>query len=191
MSLDVLFVCRANLCRSAMAEALLRAALPAGADVTATSAGTHALVGHAMDGAAAHAVRELGGDPDPHRARPVSAALVTASDLVLTATAAQRDEVEARAPAARDRIFTLREFARLGAALPEPGGQRPAERIHAVAARRRRDPDPGPTDDIGDPFGAPWWQVQACARVIDEAVRATLRALGVAGVPRVTPRSGT
>lgn len=81
----VLFVCRANVCRSPMAEAIFNAlAEDAGLDLRAESAGVAALEGGAMDVKARTALEELGIYPGAHRARQVTRALVEEADLVLT-----------------------------------------------------------------------------------------------------------
>jgi hypothetical protein len=89
----LLFVCHANICRSAMAERLARLALtgsrtPVG--ITATSAGTHARSGDDMHPGAAEILTELGADPVGFRSRPLSADLIGSAGLVLTATREQR-----------------------------------------------------------------------------------------------------
>ncbi|HST63645.1 MAG TPA: hypothetical protein VLM05_00530, partial [Mycobacteriales bacterium] len=116
----VLVVCSGNVCRSPLAERLLRARLDqelgAGAGLfTVTSAGTTAVVGAPMDPRAAAVARSLGADPDHFRARDLDAEQVIAADLVLTATRQHRGAVLRLHPAAHRYTFTLREFDRLTA----------------------------------------------------------------------------
>lgn len=88
----VLFVCRANICRSPMAEAIFNAlARDAGLEARAGSAGVAALVGEDMDAAARAALAEAGIYPGDHRARQADRTLVGGADLVLTMSARQRD----------------------------------------------------------------------------------------------------
>src|SRR6266516_3236405 len=94
----VLVVCAGNVCRSPLAERLIRARLAA-----------------ALGG---------GADPDGFRARAVSADLVAGADLVLTATREHRAAVVRLHPPAHRYTFTVREFGRLAAAIP--AGERPA-----------------------------------------------------------------
>ena len=90
----VLFVCRANVCRSPMAEAIFNAlALDAGLDVRAESAGVRALRNEAMDPNARTALEEVGIYPGDHRGRQVNRALVEEADLVLTMSPSQREEL--------------------------------------------------------------------------------------------------
>ncbi|MHB8451676.1 MAG: arsenate reductase/protein-tyrosine-phosphatase family protein, partial [Mycobacteriales bacterium] len=145
----VLHVCTGNICRSPIAERLMRAALdalPGGAGVAVASSGTAALVGSAMSPEAAAVLAELGVDPVGFRARDLTADQVAAAALVLTATREHRARVVSLHPPAAVRAFTLREFARLTAgvrpaALP-PGA--PALRLPALvqAAHQRRGLDP-------------------------------------------------
>lgn len=88
----VLFVCRANVCRSPMAEAIFNAlAQDAGLGVLAGSAGVAALENEDMDASARVALEEVGIYPGDHRARQVDRALVGEADLVLTMSHRQRE----------------------------------------------------------------------------------------------------
>ena len=108
---DVLVVCEGNLCRSPLAERLLRMRLADAPDVRVSSAGTRASVGAGMDPMAAAELSRLGGDPTDFVSRQLTTELVNDADLVLTATRAQRSHVVDLAPAALKRTFTLLELA--------------------------------------------------------------------------------
>lgn len=179
----VLFVCTGNICRSPIAERLLAARLTPTerAAVRSISAGTQAVSGYPMDALAADALRTLGGNPDRHVARQITAEMVRDADLVLTATNAHRSRIVRDQPAAMRRTFTLREFARLGDDL---GAPRPrtnlSERVREVAAQRGivEVVDPA-ADEIGDPFGASAEVMQACGDLIADAVDSVLRILAL------------
>ena len=82
---DILVVCTGNICRSPMAEGMLKKELPdrfAGR-VAISSAGTHALHGNMAQPFAIEVMRGLGVDISRHRARQLSGAQVRSSDLVL------------------------------------------------------------------------------------------------------------
>ena len=101
-AVHVLFICTGNICRSPTAERLLRAyAAEGGHEVTASSAGTHGLVGHPMDPTAATVLQQLGGESDGFVARRISARIAEDADIVLAMTARHRDEVLAIAPRSR------------------------------------------------------------------------------------------
>lgn len=170
MAFSVLVVCSANICRSPMAEQMLRAR----SELEVGSAGTAALVGRPMDSASAHALRELGIAPGEHVARQLTPALIDSADLVLAATLRHRREIVDLTGPAAGRTFTLREFARLAAS-----SRRTPDRVSLVAslAARREPPQPS-LDDIGDPFAAPYAQMQACAGQLSSAIDQVVAALG-------------
>ena len=153
---SVLVVCTANICRSPVAEAHLRAALPVDADVVVRSAGLRARVGHPVaPGMAALLDVPL----DAFAAAQVTPEAVRSADLVLAMTRDQRAAVVGAVPGAVRSTFTLREFADLvqlaeqAGAVPPTG---PGERLAALvrlAPRYRALRTSGPDDDIDDPYG--------------------------------------
>jgi protein-tyrosine phosphatase len=112
MTFNILTVCTGNICRSPLAEQLLRKELTE-LDAAVTSAGTGALVGHPMDDRAAAYSRQLGGDPDGHVGRQLTTDIVRDSDLILVASRRHRSAVVELLPRASRFAFTVREFARL------------------------------------------------------------------------------
>ena len=100
----LLVVCIGNVCRSPMAEALLRARLP-GVDVQ--SAGLGARDGQPADPHAVDLMRERGLDVAAHRARRGPPGLAMRADLILTMDADQQQRLERRLPAMRGRVFRL------------------------------------------------------------------------------------
>jgi protein-tyrosine-phosphatase len=148
----ILVVCVGNLCRSPLAERLIRArldaALGSAADrFTVGSAGTEAAVGEPMAPRAAEVARDLGADPDGCTARQLTAELVADADLVLAAGREQRAEVVRLHPPAHRYAFTLLEFARLVAA-PNPAAGHPG-------APSSGDPQPGDPQPAGPAPGGP------------------------------------
>ncbi|MBW9106777.1 low molecular weight protein-tyrosine-phosphatase [Paraburkholderia phenoliruptrix] len=101
---SMLVVCVGNICRSPMAEYLLRRELEG---IAVTSAGLDALAGYAADPAAVQVCAENGLDITQHRARQLNAALVSASDLILTMEDAHRQEIMRRHPSARGKVFRI------------------------------------------------------------------------------------
>lgn len=178
----VLFVSTGNVCRSPLAEGILRAQLAASLGPDARtfrceSAGTWGHVGASMEPHAAEVLRERGADPVGFVAKELSADQVLAADLILAATREHREQVCLLDPYAVGRTFSLREFARFArdvdpATLPVDD---PATRARLLVDRVAllRTPRPGPgrlEDDIPDPFGAPLHVFRLCADTIADGL---------------------
>jgi protein-tyrosine phosphatase len=171
----ILHVCTANRIRSAMAERIMRDALPD--DVPVTSGGTRARVGEPIWPSAAAELERRGVSALGFASHPVEPALLRGADLVLTATRAHRDEVVASFPAALRRTFTWREFAWLltGVERADVPGGTPLERLAALAAvaggRRGRLQAPPPhLFDVADPVEGPDGAVAVAAAEIEQAL---------------------
>lgn len=178
-SFRVLVVCTGNICRSPMAEHLLRAGLAARGvrDVEVASAGTHGLVGEPVQRHAAAALAERGLDPSAFRARRLDADLVAEADLVLGAGREHRAAAVTLVPRAAARAFTLRELDRLLAGVDPTGlPAEPAARARALvaAAARQRGlahPDRPEDDDVADPYGGPARGYPPTARLIEASLQ--------------------
>jgi protein-tyrosine phosphatase len=185
----IVIVCTANICRSPMAEAMIRRALrehgPDAARVIVESAGVYGHEGSPIAPGSAAALNALGIEDDGHRGRLLTPAIVGAADLVLTMEEQHRDAILAGSPEARDRTFTLREFARLAGGEAPPAGAGVAARSRALVAaagpRRTVLPWAG-VDDVPDPYGGPSEGYHACAALLLGEVGTLLR-------PLLTPRS--
>ncbi|HYT11132.1 MAG TPA: hypothetical protein VEL73_10780, partial [Mycobacteriales bacterium] len=185
----ILVVCSGNVCRSPLAERLLRARLaaalgPQAGRVLVTSAGTSALVGAGMDQRAAAVGRALGVDPDGFVARAVTAADVAAADLVLGATREHRAAAVRLHPPAHRYAFTVREFARLAPGVP-PDAMPDVDPVHRARAlvaaatalrgvnRAVRPED----DDVPDPHGGQERVHREVGAVLDRAVTVSVGVL--------------
>lgn len=173
-SFSVLTVCAGNICRSPLAQALLRRQFRALSDRVGApsdfslvgSSGLGAVVGAPVDPAVMRLGAEFGVKLSGHRARQFEPDHAEGAHLVLAATREQRDELVALAPGAGSRAFTLVEFARLLSATaddplfgaPEVPLRRPTrvsrrlQRLVEVLNRSRQGADSLEIDDIEDPY---------------------------------------
>lgn len=176
-SLSVLLVCSGNICRSPLAEQVLRARVD-GAGVVFSSAGTIARDGWEMTDEAALLSRRLGGDPSGHASRRISRRMVEEADLVLTAAREHRARVVELLPRASAYTFTLRQFARLLELGGPPEAASAPHLVAQVAARRGYAPPTAPgADDVPDPYRRPMAEYEVAAALIDEAVASIAPAL--------------
>lgn len=131
----ILVVCVGNICRSPMAEALLRARL-AGRGVAVESAGLVGLAGEPIDPTAAAVLAAHGLALDGHVARKLAPDMISAADLVLAMDQRQLSAIRALAPQARGKTFLLGHWID-AAAVADPYGQpRSAfEECHALIER--------------------------------------------------------
>lgn len=103
---NIVVLCTGNICRSPIAEAVLRERLNQ-PEVSISSAGTSALVGEPADALAVEVSRRYGFDLAPHRARQALPPLLLEADLVLVMTRAHADWVHERVPPLRGRVQLL------------------------------------------------------------------------------------
>lgn len=148
----ILAVCTGNICRSPLAEQMLRLRLEGDPRFEIGSAGLHAVVGSPMDEEAAAQLRLHGGDPSTPRGEQLGDGHAAAADLILTMTRGQRDEVVRRHPETIKRVFTLAELRQLIEQV-EPVGDPRSRLVRAAeirgAVRLRSE------DDVPDPIDAP------------------------------------
>lgn len=105
----ILVVCTGNICRSPMAEALLRARL-GGRVQQVASAGTGALIGYPADPFAAEVAAEHGLDLSAHRAQQATQPLLSSMDLVLTLDQTHSDWLNRQYPQLRGRVHKLMKW---------------------------------------------------------------------------------
>lgn len=159
----VLTVCTGNVCRSPVMERVLQAAVderwgPGAIEVS--SAGTHALVGEAVDTLALRELTAMGADGTGFAARRLESRMVRRADLVLTATRRHRSAVVQLHPQAMRRTFAVLDLADTAAHLgvedlpdTDDPGTWLREVVATAAARRGLTPPLSAQDaDVVDPY---------------------------------------
>lgn len=108
--MNILFVCRGNTCRSAMAELIAREALrraDALDKVSVRSAGTEAYEGMQMSAGARHALDTLGIDDLSHSAQEITSKLVDWADFIYTMTQNRAGQILIGFPEAASKVQQL------------------------------------------------------------------------------------
>jgi protein-tyrosine phosphatase len=116
----LLVVCTGNVCRSPMAEHMLRARLGAIGGGIAASAGISAWAGDPAEPEAVQVMQERGYDLSLHRARRFDLDLARGFDLILVMESAQQQWIQRRYPVLRGRVRRLGDA--LGLDVPDPLG---------------------------------------------------------------------
>ena len=111
-------VCTGNICRSPIAEALLKAALP---NKTVLSAGTMAMVGDGAWPLSQQVSLDHGLDLSAHRTQQLTATLLRQADLVLTLDASHSAWIHRRHPESRGKVHLLGRW-RGDEDVPDPYG---------------------------------------------------------------------
>ena len=140
----IVTVCTANICRSPMAEALLRHALKAEPgplrDCQVVSAGVAARKGDKISANSVEALAKVGLRCSDHRSQPLTQELAEKADIILCMTESHRTITQLALDPPPKNIYLWREFM------------------------------PGKIDrEIGDPYGGPLKEYEACR---DEMVAA-------------------
>lgn len=138
----VLFVCTANICRSAYADVVARGLdLPG---VEFSSAGTRALVGQPIDPPMTAGI--TAGDPTAHRARQLTRDLVAEADLILTMGSDHRRYILDEWPTLGRKAFIIGHVAREMAGLPDD------VRLETLVDHLWQHRSSNPADEVADPY---------------------------------------
>lgn len=180
---SILVVCTGNVCRSPIAEAILRSTLRERLGESApsvASAGTSGWAGSLAEEGSIVAAAERGFQLSAHRGRRLHERDLSDAALVIAMSGEHRDHIEDLHPGAAARTFTLKELVRLLERLPpreHPSASERAVDPHATlrdlverADDRRRAGDFGNPADEGiiDPLGMPLATYRAVAAELEE-----------------------
>ncbi len=111
-SIHILFVCTANICRSFLAERILKKILKVHKihSIHVASAGLMDMQGAPADLKAARLLHEKGMDATRHRSRHLTQELADWADVILVMEEIHRDEIAVRYPESRDKVHLLGAF---------------------------------------------------------------------------------
>lgn len=173
--MKILMVCTGNLCRSPMAEGIVRHALERSgcSEIEVASVGTWAMFGLPAMDEAIETMRGRGIDIEAHRSRGVDPKELKAADVVIAMTSVHRKEILSIAPEVSDRLILLKELVELGleGELPTEAEARVARLLGAARPKWRR------ALDLDDPIGKPIGAYQKTAAEIEVAAEVLVGAL--------------
>ncbi|MEW5799472.1 MAG: hypothetical protein AB1728_10765 [Bacteroidota bacterium] len=112
----ILFVCTANITRSAMCEAILKKFVSDDNlhnKITIESAGTEAISGGSPDPETIEVCKKYGIDVSNHLARQVEPDLLDQADLILCLAESHKERIIDASPAYEKKVFMLKEYAQV------------------------------------------------------------------------------
>ena len=122
----VLFVCTANICRSPMAEGLLKALvlkeLPASPTWRIESAGTWTRSGLPAAPFSIQCMATRGIDISPHLSQSIEEVTIEEFDLILTMETGHKEAILIKYPTARNRVMIISELVNLKTSIFDPVG---------------------------------------------------------------------
>jgi protein-tyrosine phosphatase len=157
-------------------------------NIEVNSAGTYAHDGEDMQEPMKQRLADYGADTEDFMAQQVTPSVIDSADVILTATREHIEDMAAEVPAARSRMFTLPEFARLlqsveAAELDDSAGEgkTAAEILAALVPQldqaRRSVGAATREDDVVDPYMLPESVFDTAFRQIRQPVELLARTL--------------
>ena len=112
--MKIMFICTGNICRSAMAHVMLeKRAKEANKNIEVYSCGVFAENGDVSTEEAIETMQEYGIDLKKHRATNIRNSNIENMDVILCATTAHKNNVIAMYPNLKEKVFTMKEYARI------------------------------------------------------------------------------
>ena len=110
--MKIMFICTGNICRSAMADAMLKKKVKdENKDIEVYSCGIFADQGDGSTREAIEVMKEYGIDLSKHRATHIRNSNIEEMDVILCATTAHKNNVINMYPELEDKVYTMKEYA--------------------------------------------------------------------------------
>ncbi|HEV3472065.1 MAG TPA: hypothetical protein VG408_02510 [Actinomycetota bacterium] len=172
--MKVVMVCTGNLCRSPMAEGLLRAAAARrGCPIEVSSVGTWAHFGYPAMPESVTVLKHKGIDIGGHRSRPIDVEELRAADVVVAMTSVHVNELKQLVPGIEGKVVLMKELVELALEgdLPRAAQARINRLLGAPRPKWRR------ALDLDDPIGKPIGAYEKTAAEIEMGVEVLVNAL--------------
>ncbi len=110
--MNIMFICTGNICRSAMAHAMLEKKIKEiNKDIEVYSCGIFAENGDVSTNEAVQTMKEYDIDLKKHKATNIQNSNIKDMDIILCATTAHKNNVINMYPELKEKIFTMKEYA--------------------------------------------------------------------------------